>query len=338
MTIFVGMPEEERAAPLARKLQSAIVARLSGLGYSVATEEAEADVVATLELTVTPKPSVLVVYVNGVQKVNYAVHAALTAKAERQVLSTATVDYDAEEGASSRQVDVLVQAVSGRRLQALAKARKARADKEAKAEADRRDAEDERREEAAAAQRKAREDADAAAWAAVNLAACTEPVDLSGCEALAAYLKKFPEGAHAREGKPALERGQVAQARLRDERDWTGAGVETCKAPKAAADCDGVKGYLEKHPAGKHVDEARAALASTRDTIEKLRKKEEAEEAKATQRREAEEARSAAKAAAEQKARERQECVSDCKENQCGWRMRNYETCVSVCIARVCNR
>ncbi|HEX7600018.1 MAG TPA: hypothetical protein VF316_00360, partial [Polyangiaceae bacterium] len=65
-------------------------------------------------------------------------------------------------------------------------------------------------------------------------------------------------------------------ARRDEDADWYRIRLEQCTVPISLTSCDGVRGFLIKHPDGTHADEAKAALATATPKLEALQKDEAA--------------------------------------------------------------
>jgi hypothetical protein len=127
------------------------------------------------------------------------------------------------------------------------------------------------------------------------LASCREPKAAKSCDELKGwYQRSDPKRAAVRPEKKSgkdmqrdadrrAEAGKVLEASkatihdLADEETWSQLTVGTCKT----GDCMAVSSYVTRFPTGKHVDEARKALAEGErvrmESAERERKQEEAE-------------------------------------------------------------
>ena len=152
------------------------------------------------------------------------------------------------------------------------------------------------------------------------------PRDEDGCERVKDYLAKYPTGLHAAEARAAVEKGTAAMVTMLDERDWNAANIAACREPKASTDCDAVKKYMNDHPTGAHVAEAREALDATQSKREKLEKKEERELEREAKRIEAEEKKAQLEA-----------CKDQCREACVNWRTGGTRApCFNRCVAMDC--
>lgn len=171
---------------------------------------------------------------------------------------------------------------------------------------------------------------EASGWSKLDKAACAEPKKSDACAPVKAFLKKYPASTHATEGRLLVAKAQPAIEALEDDETWAGLDVDGCARPAwrdiEGADllCDRVQQYVDAHPNGKHVAEAKAALAKGRPEIRRGRES----MARAARDDEAAKQRREAAAAAEAKA-----CPKRCAAI-CG----GYErgTCISACERLEC--
>ena len=84
--------------------------------------------------------------------------------------------------------------------------------------------------------------------------------------------------------KKILAKGEKNIESLIDENDWKDAQSDKCLHPQKGDDCDGVKEYIENHPAGSHLSEAEKISMNSKEKITSLKNYElevkEAEERK----------------------------------------------------------
>jgi hypothetical protein len=208
----------------------------------------------------------------------------------------------------------------------VAREERERAEAAARAARERAEAEQRRVAEEERVRREAGEQDDAA-WTAANVAGCTAPSTPTSCDAVRAYLEKYPRGRHAIEAQQALTAAEPRLAALRDEIAWKAANPDRCKDPVESTDCLAVEDYLAKYPARSHADEGRALVNSSRRRILALAAQ---EEAKARREQEASER--------QEKQQKRDECRKECKDIYCaGYGAPKFDLCVSACTQRRCD-
>ena len=309
---------------LAESLKSELVR----VGFQVAaSEDAQHDAVLRVATEVRDETGIMTVYVNGRPKKNRVVRATVAILASGAALETGTTEYNADEPIPRANLDELVAVIAkSPGLRALAARERTRRTTAAAEERQR----VEEAERLSAAQAKAeKEQAEAeerAAWNQVVLSSCIDPKALDCCNAVFAFLQKYPNGLFAAEAKQALEVGQKRIDALEDEIDWTGAEVDRCEKPARSSDCDGAKRYLELHPLGVHAEEAKAAVQGSRSTIDSLRAAEEKKLAAEVERDAAEEKKAARKA-----------CEKDCLGTVCfNVRPNVLGICMDRCIQAEC--
>ncbi len=110
------------------------------------------------------------------------------------------------------------------------------------------------------------------------------PGDAPDDDAVGTLVSDFAHSArvarYARELKGAAAPAQGAgrpsgpASDSQDDRDWFAVDTVVCKVPATLDACDGVRGYLEKHPHGSHTSEATRVLTQAVPGLERLRKDE----------------------------------------------------------------
>lgn len=305
-----------------------IQAKLRQAGYQIVADEAsEHDAVVGVSEQTVQKNSLFTVRVNGQLRVSYTTHVTVSLRSEGVTLATASAEYDTEDGIDLDDLKRIVGAITEPAVMTRL-AREVREQKTMAASAAKRKADEEaasKRSAENAAKRKAERE-DESAWAQVVVAECTNPRDDDACEKLKDYLSKFPTGLHAAEARTALEAGTAAMVTMADERDWNSASVGVCREPRASTDCDAVKKYMNDHPTGAHVAEAREALDATRSKLGKLAEKEEREAEREAKRIDAEEKKAAFES-----------CKDRCKEACVDWRTGGVRApCLGRCVEMDC--
>ena len=307
---------------------ASIQSKLRQAGYRVvADENSEHDAVVDVSEESVQNKSLFTVKVNGKQSVSYTTHVTVTLRWDGVTLATASAEFDSEDGIDPDDLQRIVSTITKpgvmTKLARDVREKQTLAASEAKKKADEEAAS--KLAEEQAAKRKADQE-DEAAWALVVVAECTSPRDEDGCERVKDYLAKYPTGLHAAEARAAVEKGTAAMVTMLDERDWNAANIAACREPKASTDCDAVKKYMNDHPTGAHVAEAREAIDATRGKREKLEKKEEREAEREAKRLEAEEKKAAFEA-----------CKEDCKDPCVNWRTGGVRaSCVARCVQTQC--
>ena len=153
-------------------------------------------------------------------------------------------------------------------------------------------------------------------WSSLIFDKCKEPKTLQDCAEVESFLTSFPTSERVTDAKQLLEEARPKFAIIQEETDWTASGVSACTKPASSDACDGVKGYLEKYPSGRHAEEAMALLKKVRDKLKTALAREEKPqkdaEAKAERERRAEEAQEARERRAEEA--RRRSCVAQCMQ------------------------
>jgi hypothetical protein len=342
----VGILVTGAASPEAEKLKTAVEHGLLLAGYRVVSSPEEVhELVAQLDVQLSEKTSIITLYVNGRPKKNYAAHASFGILGGQQLLGSETLEYDVSDGPSTGDVATLVNAVGGSQvtsyLAALKEHRKNAAAAEEKARAD---AENQKA-EAELAQRRDAKQRENAAWNQIVLSDCTNATRLDGCDSVKQFLAQFPIGRHAAEAKTSVEAGAVLIAKLADDRDWMAARADACREPKVSTDCDAVSAYLAAHPAGAHLDDARAALSQSERRRDQLKQEEDKKQQKDAIQAEQEQKREdkkqqddATQAEHEQKRAAHEQCKKDCLGNTCfNLRPGPFEICMDRCVKAYCD-
>jgi hypothetical protein len=175
---------------------------------------------------------------------------------------------------------------------------------------------------------------EAEVWKRLDVAACRQPTNSRACVPIEAFLKVYPDGAHATEARKLLVDASPKIDVLVSEEWWARTRPDDCANTKATdldrleQDCLMVNNYIAQYPTAPHVAEAKKALAVGNATIAKLRAKKERDAAEAKRRAEAEE-----RAAAE---KERQKCIGVCRMGCSSYSIRDPASCLSGCIASRC--
>ena len=245
-------------AVTAARLQNALVAA----GYSLVTSEsAPHDVAARLVVTATQEQSLFQVTVNGQRQLKLQVHAALTISGGGSVVDQVAHDFESTNGeVSDEDLAPLVARLNrsprlSRYASARAKARQAQVQAEQVAAAQAQ----QQAEQTNAEQARQQEELD---WVQARPIACRMPSRITACDAVQAYLAKYPSGKHVDDAQNALAAAKPKlEALQRDENAWSRAGADACSAHADPHACDGVDLYLVKFPAGLHADEARGLTA-----------------------------------------------------------------------------
>jgi hypothetical protein len=100
--------------------------------------------------------------------------------------------------------------------------------------------------------------ADDADWYKLNPVLCKVPIKLDACDAVRAYLAKWPQGSHAADARATLDAAEPTLERLqKDENDWQAIHSDECRKKRTRDACAGVEVYLHRYPAGLHAEEAK---------------------------------------------------------------------------------
>ena len=173
---------------------------------------------------------------------------------------------------------------------------------------------------------------EASTWSKLDKDACAAPKKSDACAPVKAFLKKYPASSHVAEARMIIGKAQPMIEVLEDAEAWAEVNVDGCARPAgrdivgAENMCDQLQRYVDSYPNGKHVAEAKAALAKGRPAIKRFhddqaRLAREAEAAeKRRQQQEAEKVRTAT----------RTRCHSICNV-KCSTRL-NPEMCMSGCL------
>ncbi len=176
---------------------------------------------------------------------------------------------------------------------------------------------------------KAREES---AWSRIDRGACATPQASNACDPVELFIKGYPDGAHATEARLLLEKARPALAVATEREVWSATNVDGCARPAgrdvvgAELLCQELQRYVESFPSGKHVAEAKAALAKGLPLIKQFQdaeRRREREDELAQKRREQQEAE-------KEKAALRTQCNAKC--NVMCSRRANPAMCLSGCI------
>jgi hypothetical protein len=137
------------------------------------------------------------------------------------------------------------------------------------------------------------DEVDQKAWDAVAQDVCRAATSLNACDSVKGYLAALPAGRHVQEAEQCLKDAEPQLSALRDEADWAGAGVASCRRPSDSDACDGVATYIGRYPSGVHIAEAQRTMKAVSSKIARLKAQEEARAA-------TDEAKTEARAAAEE--------------------------------------
>ncbi len=117
---------------------------------------------------------------------------------------------------------------------------------------------------------------EAAAWQLAESNACRTSLDVSACDAQAAYLRRFPDGAHAAEARQWVDDAGGRRRVAADEAAWASLEPRACRTP-AKNDpavieeaCAPIEQYLAEYPDGLHAEAARDALRPAKAILARL--------------------------------------------------------------------
>ena len=173
---------------------------------------------------------------------------------------------------------------------------------------------------------------EATAYGRLDTEACAAPKRSDACKPLVVFLKQYPTGTHAAGVRQLLEKAHAAIESLEEKEAWEGIDTELCAKPpangaeSAEAACRNITDYVQRSPNGKHVVEAKAALAKGLPALKRLQdaiKERQRQAELAEKRREQQEAE-------KEKAALRSECNAKCNV-MCSRRV-NPAMCLSGCI------
>lgn len=179
---------------------------------------------------------------------------------------------------------------------------------------------------------------EASAWSTLDKAACAEPKKSDACAPVKAFMKKYPASAHVAEARLVVAKAQPTIETLEDAEAWAGTNADGCARPAgrdivgAENMCDQLQRYIDAYPNGKHVTEAKAAIAKGRPAI----KRAQDDAARVAREEEAAQKRREQQEAARQKAALQTECNAKCNV-MCSRRV-NPEMCVSGCVQLCVNQ
>lgn len=173
---------------------------------------------------------------------------------------------------------------------------------------------------------------EASAYRKLDRSACASPKKSVDCAPLVAFLRQYPKSAHAPEVRQILENAHSTLTALEDAEAWAETNADGCARPAgrdivgAENMCDQLQRYIDAYPNGKHVAEAKAAIAKGRPAIKRAQDdatrvaREEEAAQKRREQQEAEKARNALRAS----------CNAKCNV-MCSRRV-NPGMCLSGCV------
>jgi hypothetical protein len=203
-------------------------------------------------------------------------------------------------------------------------------------------------------------------WRGLSVNRCKEPSTADACDGLRAYLRNFPAGRHAAEGRAIWNEAQPKVARLAEAEAWKKLDLKACSTGSPSDDshdvagaCGYVESFIGQYPNSEHVGEATAVLkrgkarqasleakfeARAREAEAKEERERKAEEARLEREAKAEEARQLAEKrrqeAEERRAEEKEmaECRADCRDVCIMARHRGERlaACVRLCVRNRC--
>jgi len=289
-TVFVqvlaGSSDAEQFVP---NVKTQLVSAMTGAGYKlVESKDAKPDVVANITVNATQEQSFFQVQVNGKVQADYKVQLAakFVASSDSAVIDQATSDFTGKDGVVEQNaIDKLIVHLSKTgKLTAWAHSVRAKI-----------------------------EGAEEDLWKAANADGCKAGATATACDGVKKYLEEYPTGKHAAEGRQAMQDGEVAITKAKEEDMWKAAAVEQCQKPTKSYDCKGVEDYLAKYPTGSHAAEAKDAMKASEKQREALKKVEDAKK----------------------KAASREDCIKECRRAYESYRA--FEILVARCVQTECS-
>ena len=261
MTILL---RPSRSADVNAAVQSALI----GAGYTLVVDpRAPHDAEGQLVVTETEVPSMFQVTVGGVRQRNLRGNVSLALQSGGQIIDHVTTQFEAKSTEiTPDKVGGLVTALGNSpRVQKFAEGR-AVVNEERAAQVQQRADDD-----------KAQQANEEAAWTA-TIGDCRAPKDAHSCDALKAWFAtenqrmsgRGPQPTSAAEFQQRKQRYREAQGVLdaaaptiktfADSEAWSRAEVPRCQAATTFEDCAALHAYMDRFPAGAHIDEAKSAL------------------------------------------------------------------------------
>lgn len=179
---------------------------------------------------------------------------------------------------------------------------------------------------------------EASAWSKLDKDACTAPKKSDACAPIKAFMKKYPTSAHVQEARLLVAKAQLTIEALQDEEAWAETNADGCARPAgrdivgAENMCDQLQRYVDSFPNGKHVAEAKVAIAKGRPAI----KRAQDDAARVAREEEAAQRKREQQEAAQQKAALQTECNAKC--NVMCSRRANPGMCLSGCVQLCINQ
>lgn len=179
---------------------------------------------------------------------------------------------------------------------------------------------------------------EASAWTKLDKEACAAPKKSDACAPVKAFMKKYPASTHVAEARVIVVKTQPIIDALEEKEAWEALTPDDCARPAwrdiggAELACDRIDRYVVTYPNGKHVAEAKAALAKGRPEIKRAQDnmaRTAREEEAAQRKREQQEA-------ARQKTALQTECNAKC--NVMCSRRANPGMCLSGCVQLCVNQ
>jgi hypothetical protein len=256
-------------------LRDKIEGRLVGAGYKLV--EGTPDVEISLALRSQFEPSMFNVTVNGQPSGKTHVWATVSLFGAGALVDRVESDWTGDAGAvDDAAVGTIVSSIgysSGlRRYASLVEQRRQGAqlaDEAKKAEETKtieatKPKEADVKELAAEAEAKRQKEEQELAWPPASRT-CAAAATPTACDALHAFVAKYPEGGHASEAKTLLELARPKIETLqKDEGAWQAAEIEVCRSSRTRRACAKVDVYAIKYPAGLHILEAQELLRGVR--------------------------------------------------------------------------